>query len=178
MLVVVKGKGGYRDVGYESRNTHEYFSFNICSSGALMKAFFGFFACTFRLKHTHTGCWSLTESLTEHTKCLAAEAVKGLSLAFQGVDNVHGSDGLSAGVFGVGDGITDDGFQEHLQDTTGFFVDQTRDALDTTTASKTTDGGLGDTLDVITQNLAVTLGTTFTQTFSSFTTSRHVLFLK
>ena len=36
-------------------------------------------------------------------------------------------------------------FQEHLEDTTGLLVDETGDTLDTTTAGKTTDSGLGDT---------------------------------
>ncbi|EJK50400.1 hypothetical protein THAOC_30638, partial [Thalassiosira oceanica] len=43
---------------------------------------------------------------------LSAEAVEGLSLSLQGVDNVHGSDGLAAGVLGVGDGVTDDVLEE------------------------------------------------------------------
>lgn len=35
--------------------------------------------------------------------------------------------------------------QEDLKNTTGLFVNQARDTLDTTTASKTTDGRLGNT---------------------------------
>ena len=46
-------------------------------------------------------------------------------------------------------------FQECLEDTTGLLVDKTRDTLDTTTASKTTNSGLGNALDVITKNLAL-----------------------
>ncbi|MCP4261892.1 MAG: hypothetical protein GY774_30975, partial [Planctomycetes bacterium] len=38
---------------------------------------------------------------------------------------------------------------------------------------ETTDGWLGDTLDVITQHLSMTLGATLSKPFSSFTTSRH-----
>jgi len=67
--------------------------------------------------------------------------------------------------------------QEDLEDTTGFLIDETRDTLDTTTTSETTNGGLGDTcsqdmsklpaydisgrrtLNVVTKNLTVTLGT-------------------
>jgi hypothetical protein len=56
---------------------------------------------------------------------LTSETVQSAALAFQSVDDVHGGDCLSLSVFGVGDGITNDIFQEHLQDTTGFFVDQT-----------------------------------------------------
>jgi hypothetical protein len=43
------------------------------------------------------------------------------------------------GVFGVGDGITDNVLEEDLQDATGLFVDETRDTLNTATASKPTD---------------------------------------
>ena len=104
---------------------------------------------------------------------LTAESVQGTSLAFQSVDDVHGGDGLSLGVLGVGDGITDDVLEENLQDTTGLFVDEARDTLDTTTTSQTTDSGLGDTLDVITQHLTMTLGASLAQSFSSFAASRH-----
>ena len=80
---------------------------------------------------------------------LTTETVKGTALTFQGVHNIHGSDSFSAGMFGVGDGVTDDGFKEDLEDTTGFFVDKTRDTFDTTTTRKTADGWFGNTLDVV-----------------------------
>jgi hypothetical protein len=89
-------------------------------------------------------------------------------LTLQGVDDVERGDGLALGVFGVGDGITDDRLEEGLEDTTGLFVDHGRDTLDTTTTSETADGGLGDTLDVVTKNLAMTLGATLAKTFASF----------
>ena len=106
---------------------------------------------------------------------LSSEAVQGTSLAFQGVDDVHGGHGLPLGVLGVGDGITDDVLQKYLQHTAGLLVDQTRDTFHTTTASQTADGGLGDTLDIITQHFSVTFGAPFAESFSSFTTSRHVV---
>ena len=99
-----------------------------------------------------------TQKQIEKVKCLAAEAVQSAALAFEGVHHIHGSDRLPAGVLGVGDGITHDILQENFQDTTGLLVDEARDTLDTTTACETADGGLGDTLDVITQDPAVTLG--------------------
>ena len=107
-------------------------------------------------------------------RCLTAESVQGTSLSLQGVDDVHGGDGLPLGVLGVGDGITDDVLEEHLQDTTGLLIDESRDTLDTTPASKTTDGGLGDSLDVVTEYLPVTLGASLSKTFSSLSTARHV----
>ena len=105
---------------------------------------------------------------------LTAESVEGTSLALQSVDNVHGGDGLSFCVLGVGDGVTDDVLKEDLQYTAGLLVDEARDTLDTTTAGKTTDGWLGDTLDVITQHLPVSLSASLSKTLSSFSTSRHV----
>jgi hypothetical protein len=70
-------------------------------------------------------------------------------------------------VLGVGDGVTDDALKEGLQDTAGLLVDHGRDTLDTTTTSETADSGLGDTLDVITQNLAVTLGTALSEALAT-----------
>ena len=66
---------------------------------------------------------------------LTSESVQGASLPLEGIDNIHGGDGLPLGMFSVGDSITDDIFQENLEDTSGFFIDQARDTLDTTTAS-------------------------------------------
>ena len=93
--------------------------------------------------------------------CLTAESVQSTALALKSVDDIHSCHGLPLGVLGVGDGITDDVLEEHLQDTTGLLVDESGDTLDTTTASQTADGGLGDTLDVITQHLPVALGASF-----------------
>ena len=56
---------------------------------------------------------------------------------------------------------------------TGLLVDETKDTLDTATASETTDGGLGDALDVITKCLAMTLGASLSKTFTSFSATRH-----
>ena len=87
--------------------------------------------------------------------------------------HIEGGDGLAASVLGVGDGITDDVLQEHLEDTTGLLVDEARDALHTATASQTADSGLRDALDVVTQHLSVALGSTLSESLSSLSTSRH-----
>jgi hypothetical protein len=106
--------------------------------------------------------------------CLASETVQGAALTLEGVDDVHGGHGLSAGVLGVGHGVADDVLKEHLEDTSGLLVDEAGDALDTSSACKTADGGLGDALDVVTENLAVTLGAALAESLSSFSSSRHV----
>ena len=46
--------------------------------------------------------------------------------------------------------------------------------LDTTTASKSSNGRLCDTLDVIPQDLPVTLRTTFAEALATFTASSHI----
>jgi hypothetical protein len=95
-------------------------------------------------------------------------------LTFQGVDNIHSGDCLPLGVLCVGDSITDHVLQENFEYTSSFFVDESADSLDSTSAGQSTDGGLRDTLDVITKNLSVTLGASLSKSFSSFTTSRHL----
>ena len=107
-------------------------------------------------------------------RCLTTETVQGAALALQGVDDVKRGDGLALGVLSVGDGVTDDTLEEGLEDTAGLLVDHSRDTLDTTTTSKTADGRLGDALDVVTQNLAVTLGTTLAEALAALAASSHV----
>ena len=74
-------------------------------------------------------------------------------------------------------------------DAPSLLVDETADTLDTTTACETTDSGLGDTLDVVAQDLqrsgdeegggwtdlAVALGSTLAETLAALSTTRHVV---
>lgn len=117
--------------------------------------------------------WKTKATKPPTTKRLSTETVEGSALTLEGVDDVEGGDGLSLGVLGVGDGVTDDVLEEDLEDTSGLFVDQTGDSLDTTSTSETTDSWLGDALDVIPKDLSVTLGAAFAESFTSFSTSRH-----
>ena len=104
---------------------------------------------------------------------LTSESVQGTSLTLQSIDDIHGGDGLPLGVLGVGDCITDDVLKENLKDTAGLLVDESRDTLDSSTSRQTTDGGLGDALDVITKYLTVTLGASLAESLPSFATSSH-----
>jgi len=92
---------------------------------------------------------------------LTSESVQGTTLSFQCINDVHCGDGFSLGMLRVGDGVTDNVLQEHFQHPTCLLVDQARDSLHTTSSSKTADGWLGDTLNVITKNLAMTLCASF-----------------
>ena len=107
---------------------------------------------------------------------LTSESVESTSLSLESVDDIHGSDGLPLGVLGVGDGISDNVLQEHLQNSTGLLIDESGNTLDSTTSCQPSDCGLGDTLDVVSQNFPVTLGASLSKSFASFSTSSHVEF--
>ena len=106
--------------------------------------------------------------------CLSSESVQGASLPLEGVDHIHGGDGLPLGVLGVGDGIPDDVLKEDLEDSTGLLVDESRDPLDSSPPRQTADCGLGDALDVVPQHLPVPLGASLAQSLASLATSGHV----
>jgi hypothetical protein len=104
---------------------------------------------------------------------LAAEAIEGAALALESIDDVHGGNGLAAGVLGVGNGIADDVLEEHLEDRASLLVDEARDTLHATTTSETADSGLGDALDVVAQHLPVALGAALAETLTALATSGH-----
>jgi hypothetical protein len=99
---------------------------------------------------------------------LTTEAVESTALALEGVDDVERSDGLTLSVLSVCDSVTDDRLEEGLEHTAGLLVDHGGDTLDTTTTGETTDSRLGDSLNVVTQDLAVALGAAFAETLSAF----------
>jgi len=102
---------------------------------------------------------------------LASETVQSAALAFEGIHDVHGSHCLAASMLSVGHCITDDVLQESLEDSSGLFVDGVADTLDTTTASQSANSRLGNSLDVISEDLPVPLGASFAESLASFTTS-------
>ena len=106
--------------------------------------------------------------------CLSSESVQGASLPLEGVDHIHGGDGLPLGVLGVGDGIPDDVLKEDLEDSTGLLVDEAGDPLDSSPPRQTADCGLGDALDVVPQHLTVTLGASLAQSLASLAASSHL----
>jgi hypothetical protein len=81
---------------------------------------------------------------------------------------------VSASVFRVSDGIRDNIIEKDLENSTSLFVNETRNMLDTNRTSETTDSGLGDSLDIVTKDLAMTLGASLSESLSSFATARHV----
>lgn len=113
--------------------------------------------------------------LAIHSISLTTETVQGSTLSLQSVDNVERSNSLSLGVLSVSDSVSDNVLQEGLQDTSDFLVDQSRNTLDTTSSGQSSDGWLGDTLNVVSQDLSVTLSATLSESFSAFSSTRHCL---
>ena len=70
-------------------------------------------------------------------------------------------------MFAVGDRVADDVLKEDLQNAAGLLVDEPTDALYTTSASETANCGLGNALDVVTQDLPVTLGSALSESLSA-----------
>ena len=105
--------------------------------------------------------WNVLESF------LAAEAIEGAPLSSKRVDDVHGSDGLAAGVLSVGHSVADHVLEEDLEDGAGLLINESGYALHAASACKATDGRLGNALDVVPQNLAMTLCASLAQTLAA-----------
>ena len=90
-------------------------------------------------------------------------------MSLESVDNVEGGDGLSLGVFGVGDGVSDDVLEERSEDDSGLVVDERADSLDSTSSGESSDSGLGDSKDGLLDSLGgVSLGTLFAGDLAEF----------
>jgi hypothetical protein len=76
-------------------------------------------------------------------------------------------------VLGVGDGVSDDVLEEHLEDSAGLLVDEAGDSLHSATTGQPTDGRLRDSLDVVTKDFPVTLGSPLPQSLASLPSSSH-----
>jgi hypothetical protein len=106
--------------------------------------------------------------------CSSTEAVEGAALSLKSVDDVESGDGLSLGVLGVGNGVTDNVLEEGSEDVSGLFVDQRGDSLDTTTTSESADSRLGDSKDGLLQGfLSVSLGADLSVALANFASSSH-----
>ena len=68
-------------------------------------------------------------------------------MSLESIDDVESSDGLSLGVFGVGDRVSDDVLEEAFENESGLVIDERTDSLDTTSSGESSDGWLGDTHD-------------------------------
>ena len=89
------------------------------------------------------------DPVPENPEVLTSESVEGSSLSLQSIDDIHSGDSLPLGMLAVGHSIPNHVLQKDLQDTSGLLINQTADSLDTSPPGKTSDGRLGDSLDVI-----------------------------
>ena len=112
----------------------------------------------------------------------STETVEGSALSLEGIDDIEGGDGLSLGVFGVGDGVLDNVLEELSEDNSGLVIDEGADSLDTTSSGESSDSWLGDTEDGVLdglggESLGSTLSSDFTE-LSSFSFSWwHFIYL-
>ena len=108
--------------------------------------------------------------------CSASETVKGSSLSLKSIDDIEGGDGLSLGVLGVSDGVSDDVLEEVSEDNSGLVIDEGADSLDTTSSRESSNGWLGNTHDGVLDGLgSESLGSSFTGDLSEFTGFGSVL---
>ena len=66
-------------------------------------------------------------------------------MSLESIDDIEGGDGLSLGVFGVGNRVLDDVLEELSEDNSGLVIDEGADSLDTTSSGESSDSWLGDT---------------------------------
>jgi hypothetical protein len=99
-------------------------------------------------------------------------------LTLEGADYIERCDCFAASEFGISQSVADNVFKEYLEDTSGFLIDPSVDAFDTSAASESADSGHGNALDIVTENLHImpslarppAHGET---TVLSFSTARH-----
>ena len=115
-------------------------------------------------------CIEKTKSLTF---TVGLETVKCSTLPLECINHIHSSDGLPPRVLSISHGIPNYVLKEVPQNSSDFLIDVTADTLDTASSGETSNGGFGDTLDVLTHNLTVPLCTALTETFTTLSSSGH-----
>ena len=99
------------------------------------------------------------------------ETVQGTTVSPQGTNHVENVDGFAPGMFSVRNGVPEDIFHELFKDASCLLIDVTTDPLHSGTACKASDGGFGNSRDVVAQHFAVALRAALAETLSSFSTS-------
>jgi len=108
-----------------------------------------------------------------HPFYLPTKSVQSPALPLEGINHIQTGDCLALCVFGVSNGVSDNVLQKGFEHAPSFLVDHCGNALDPPTAGKPTNGRLRDALDVVAEDLAVSFGASFAETFADFTAPRH-----
>ena len=91
-------------------------------------------------------------------------------MSLESVDDIEGGDGLSLGVFGVGNGVLDNVLEELSEDNSGLVIDEGADSLDTTSSGESSDGWLGDTENGVLDGFgSESLGSSLSSDLTEFT---------
>lgn len=104
---------------------------------------------------------------------LTTKTIQGPSLPFKRINHIHGGHRLPPGMLSVSHSITNHILKEDLQNTSGFFINQSTDTLHTSSTSQSANCRLRNALNVVSQNLPVTLRSSLSQTLTSFSTTWH-----
>ena len=93
-------------------------------------------------------------------------------MALERVNDIQRCNRLTLGVLRVGDRIANYVLKEELENSAGLIVDQARDTLQTATASQAANRRFGNALDVVAQDLAVTLRAALTEALATLSLAR------
>lgn len=94
-----------------------------------------------------------------------------MARALESVDDVRSTNGLPFVVLSIGHGVPKDVLKENLEGTTCFRINASIDALHTTSTGNTNQRRLGDALNAVAKDLAVTLDTFAAKTLATFSAS-------
>jgi hypothetical protein len=125
---------------------------------------------------------------------LDTETIEGATAALKRINDIEGSNGFPLCVFSISHGVADNlksrlkpyntesmityTLKEVLQHSTGFFIDEARDTLDTTTTSEAADSRLGNTLNVVTQDFTMPLSTGLSETLATLSTASYEAYVR
>ena len=95
-------------------------------------------------------------------------------MTLEGVYDIQRRHRLPLRIFSVSHGVFDHILQKGLDHRSGFLVNLSRDPLHSASPRQSSDGWLGDSRDVSFAALSEPLSSALSQTFASFSSSRHI----
>lgn len=142
--------------------------------------------------HTITRVQDEKNKETRHGMArLDTETIECAPAALERIHDIESGNGFPLCVFSIGYRVADDlrnelekraryiyrmvthALKEILQYGAGLLVDEARNTLDTATTSETADSGLGNALDVVTEDFTMALSTSLSKTLATFSTASY-----